>query len=417
MRVVGLIVEYNPFHNGHAYHFQQAKSITGADYVIAIMSGNFLQRGIPALMDQWSRAEIALLNGVDLVIQLPIYFSTASAEFFATASVELLNQLGVVDSICFGSESGDIKVLEQIASILVDEPDEYQVYLKDYLSQGNSFPLARSKALLDYIQSTTPMMPYEVLCSTIESPNNILGIEYIKALIRTKSSIQAYTLQRQVADYHDLSLDQKIASASAIRQHLESNQELKSLAWNVPIKTYEKMECLYQKSFPIFLDDFTPLLYHRLLNTTPDKLLEIVDVSEGLEDRILNCSQNLLPISKLIESIKSKRFTYTRIQRALLHILLDIRKTDFEMFKSLHYNQYIKILGFKQESQPLLKSIKTHSQLPIISNVNKAFNQLTTPAIKMLNKDIYGTNLYNLMVYEKFGTQIPNDLTHKFITL
>ena len=191
MKIVGLITEYNPFHNGHLYHIEKAKEITGADSVIVVMSGNYVQRGAPAIMPKHLRAEVALEAGVDVLMELPVCYATGSAEYFAAGAISLFERLGCVDSICFGSECGDYGLLARVAHILADEPEGYRQALKDLLKSGMSFPLARQKALKDYLEDDS-------LDSVLEQPNNILGIEYIKALYQRKSPMKSYTIKRMV---------------------------------------------------------------------------------------------------------------------------------------------------------------------------------------------------------------------------
>ncbi|TCK98319.1 putative nucleotidyltransferase [Natranaerovirga hydrolytica] len=413
MRVVGLIVEYNPFHNGHLYHLQQAKKITNADYVVAVMSGDFLQRGMPAIMDKWERTHMAIDNGVDLVIQLPTFFSTGSAEFFARGAIEILNRLGIVDTICFGSECGQVDLLKEIASVLVNEPPFFKESLMKHLGTGLSFPNARSKALVDYFSFIQE--DHLELIHVLNSPNNILGIEYIKSLIESKSTIMPYTFKRKVSGYHDKSMEQNIASATGIRHFLNESNALQDLMHTVPKATYRIMNQYHNKKFPLFIDDFSSYLFYKLLNASPKDLMKYVDVSEGLEDRILNYSKECDCITTLIDRVKTKRFTYTRIQRALIHILLDIEQNDLDYYMSYNRMPYIKLLGFKKDSQRLLKSIKNNCDTPIVSNVNKGLQLLTTPALKMINKDIYASNLYNLAVFNKFKYPLKNDQTQKFI--
>lgn len=220
MRVNGIIAEYNPFHNGHGYHIDAAKKQNNADYTIIAMSGNFMQRGEPALIDKYKRAEMALLNGADLVLELPAFYSASSAEFFARGGVTLLDKLGVVDSLCFGSECGDVDVLRRIAEILADEPEKYVSSLRRYIKDGLSYPTARTNALLEYDPTLSNF--HDVL----SSPNNILGMEYIKTLILRKSSIQPVTTKRIGSSYHDLRLGINQSSAKAIVQVLYNNRSL-----------------------------------------------------------------------------------------------------------------------------------------------------------------------------------------------
>ena len=218
MKIVGLITEYNPFHNGHLYHIEKAKEITGADSVIVVMSGNYVQRGAPAIMPKHLRAEVALEAGVDVLMELPVCYATGSAEYFAAGAISLFERLGCVDSICFGSECGDYGLLARVAHILADEPEGYRQALKDLLKSGMSFPLARQKALKDYLEDDS-------LDSVLEQPNNILGIEYIKALYERRSPMKSYTIRRMVSGYHDTELSGSYSSASAIRRLLSYSSQ------------------------------------------------------------------------------------------------------------------------------------------------------------------------------------------------
>ncbi|WP_455718849.1 tRNA(Met) cytidine acetate ligase, partial [Anaerosporobacter sp.] len=216
MQVVGLITEYNPFHNGHAYHIQKAKEITNADYVIVIMSGNYVQRGTPAIIDKYSRTLMALNNGADIVIELPVIYATASAETFAAGAIRILHDLGIVNSICFGSECGDLTLLSSIAKALCIESEEFRDTLLKYLRQGLSYPMARKHALLNTIELSN--YTNQQIEQVIESSNNILGVEYLKALYRLSSNIVPYTILREGSGYNDLTLDTTFSSASALRK-------------------------------------------------------------------------------------------------------------------------------------------------------------------------------------------------------
>jgi predicted nucleotidyltransferase len=212
MKVLGIVAEYNPFHNGHLYHIQKSKEATGCDYVVCVMSGNFIQRGEPALLNKWARAEMALINGVDLVIELPVYYSLASAEFFAFGSVKLLDSLGIIDCLCFGSESGTIKELDMFADVFINEPESYKMFLSKNLKLGYSFPKSRSIALSEFL-STSGINDQKL--DELSKSNNILGIEYIKALKRISSAIKPYTIERIGTGYRSEKALGKIASATA----------------------------------------------------------------------------------------------------------------------------------------------------------------------------------------------------------
>ena len=286
MKIVGLITEYNPFHNGHLYHLEQALDITGADAAIALMSGNYVQRGAPAIMPKHLRAQVALEAGVPLVLELPVCYATGSAEYFASGAVSLFQRLGCVDAICFGSECGDYSLLERIAQVTAEEPEEYRFSLQEALREGMSFPLARQMALKQYFRDE---LPSEIL----EQPNNILGIEYIKALRRQNSPIKAYTIKRKVSGYHDEHLSESYSSASAIRRlleaagkaiHLESeglfdeptlSEALTRLEGQVPPACIRFLEETHRRRYPVYANDFSLLFKYRLLTESRESLVQV----------------------------------------------------------------------------------------------------------------------------------------------
>lgn len=243
MKVVGLITEYNPFHNGHKYHLEASKEKASATHSIAVMSGNFLQRGEPALLDKWTRAKMAVDSGVDLVLELPTVFATQSAEYFAHGALSVLEDTNVVDSLCFGSELGDTELLKDIADVLVDEPLEFKNILKKHLNLGLSFPKARSLALKAFFEHAK-YSHFEKIEKIVESPNNILGIEYMKSLIKLKSKITPLTIKRVYSNYHDKDINSSIASATSIREHYFKNKNIKELSSVVPPSTL-----LYMSNF------------------------------------------------------------------------------------------------------------------------------------------------------------------------
>lgn len=413
MKTVGIVTEYNPFHKGHKYHIEASKNITGADYCIAVMSGNFVQRGDPAIINKWSRTRSALECGADIVIEIPVHYATSSAEFFSTASIALLNNTGIVDSICFGSEVGELRELEAISSVLANEPATYKAILAHYLDQGLNYPTARSKALNDYL-------PNHNLKEVINSPNNILGIEYLKALNRLNSKINPYTIKRIGSGYHDEDTDAPIASATAIRKQLKQNLDDKhTLKQMLPEPSYVELinGITKDKSSPIFANDFLPLLKFRLLTTDPKELNKILDITEGLENRILSSIREAASMDDLLDTLMTKRYTRTKINRALTHILLGIEKKPFEIFNRNGYAQYIKVLGFKKSAQPLMKKMKDHATIPILGNIKSSEKKLTTLQRKMLIDEIRSTDIYNTVVLNKYGTILKNDYTQPIIVL
>ncbi len=425
MKVVGLITEYNPFHNGHKYHIDEAKKVTGADYVIAVMSGNFVQRGAPAVLDKYSRAKMALNNGVDLVLELPVCYATASAEYFAHGAVSLLERLGIVDFLCFGSECGDITLLEEAADFLLTAPPSFDKKLQAFLREGMTYPAARDHALQQQLEEQ-PSNHSTALANVLTEPNNILGIEYLKALKRLDSKIAPRTIQRIAAHYHapDLSNESvssvQISSATAIRRAIfskgsKADNYFEEIRHSVPADVFQTLREHHQLRYPISEEDFSQAIKYKLLYESKDNLCEYLDISEDLAERLLKYSNRHLTISDLAQDIKTKNLTLTRINRALLHMLLNIKADTVEKYNQMGYTQYARVLGVKKESSYLLRKIEQMKRIPIITKVSKAELQLSPFAFEMLQGDIFAAHLYNLAVYDKYGTSIVNEYKHGII--
>ena len=404
MKIVGLITEYNPFHNGHKYHLDKALNQTGADYAIVVMSGDFVQRGAPAIMPKHLRTQIALEAGADVVIELPVLYATGSAELFAMGAVSLLHSLNCVNTICFGTEAGDVVALEQIARILCEEPIEYKSALQKYLKEGNVFPLARQKALIGIIGNDS-------LSSILESPNNILGIEYIKALYRLKSKITPVAIQREESHYHDTELKTVYSSATAIRKVFSQTENISSavetLKQQMPHKAIPLLIENFQKRFPIYADDFSLLLKYRLLTETNSSLLNYMDINETLANRIYKNRNQFISFKQFCEEIKTRDITYTRVSRALLHILLQIKKEDNPL------PSYAHILGFRKDSSALLSVLKQKSSIPLITKLSSA--SLVEKENLFLQQDIFASDLYESVVTDKFKTSFINEYKKEIV--
>ncbi len=385
MKVLGIVSEYNPFHNGHKFHIEQSKKISGCDFVIAVMSGNFVQRGEPAIFDKWTRTKAALNNGVDMVIEIPTYFSTSSAEFFSECAVRILENTGIVNMISFGSESGHIEYIEKTANILYNEPQNFKYAIKKELSKGLPFPTARGNALEQIAN-----IPKEIL----ENPNNILGIEYLKTLKKINSKITPVTIKREKAHYNSKNIESTIASATAIREYIKNNN-INTAFSAVPkncIDIYS--EALNCKKAPIFKNNLSHFLNYKLRTSNEEYLKNILDVTEGLENRILKSLYEYYDFEEICDYIKSKRYTYTKIQRAILHIILDIQKNDFSQFIENGFSQYIRVLGFKKDSSIILSELTKKSKIPVITNTKNIYSQLDEIGIKMFEKEIQFTDIY-----------------------
>lgn len=413
MKTVGLITEYNPFHNGHAYHIEKAKMLTGADRVIVVMSGDFVQRGAPAVMPKHLRAKSALLSGASLIIELPVCFATGSAEYFAQGSISLLNQLGCIDSICFGSECGDLHLLKEIAQILADEPIEYQTALKQALKEGASFPAARQEALNIYSDEYS-----EILAS----PNNILGIEYLKALAKIHSKMEPFTIKRIGAGYHDMDIDGQFSSATAIRSDIYQLADVNSsseslplthIQTQVPSSCHELMKKNYQTRYPVKADDFSLLLKAKLLSETAGSLSHYLDMSPELANRILRIRNDYLSFEQFCDLLKTKELTRSRISRSFIHVLLGITNDWLTAMKAPA--PYARILGFRRDHADLLGILKRTSDIPLITSPARAV--LADTAYQMLELDIYASNLYESVITDLYGTPFHNELTKQIIKI
>lgn len=415
MKIVGIITEYNPFHNGHLYHIQKAKELTKADAVIAVMSGDFMQRGAPAIMPKHLRAKAALLAGVDVVLELPVCYATGSAEFFAGGAIALLESLGCVDSICFGSECGDIEKLKQIAHILNKEPIAYKNVLHAELKAGNSFPKARQKALAAYLAEDS-------CADLLAQPNNILGIEYIRALSRYSSNISVHTIQRQGAAYHETALTQDYSSASAIRSSLRSFEcgttsktgSLSHLKGHMPDVCCQLIEEAYQTRYPVYTDDFSLLLKYKLLSENTQSLSSYLDVSEELANRIERNKNAFRSFEQFCDLLKTKELTYTRVSRALLHIILDIKKEHLLSFHQHGISYYARVLGFRKESAQVLKECKNHSSVPLLTKLSQS-DGISPLGTYMLKQDVFAADLYESVVTQKYGTPFINEHSQSMI--
>jgi predicted nucleotidyltransferase len=370
MKAVGIVVEYNPLHNGHAYHITEAKRHTGADTVVAVMSGHFLQRGEPAITNKWARTEMALRTGVDLVLEIPLVYATQNAEQFAFGSIATLHATGVVDTVCFGSESGDIRWMRDLAALLADEPEAFQVALRHNLQQGVSYAKAYGQAVQDILLTSHDEIP-----DAVAEPNNILGLNYCLALHRLQSPMQPATIQRQKAGYHQMTItDKKISSATALRKLIaeSGNNSLGTIESYVPSGTLTVLKQESQAGrFPMDWNKFYPYLQHQLLTREAQELAQIHEMTEGLEFRLQQAISGSASFSTLMHKIKTKRYTATRLQRLLLYSMLNLTREKMQRANANHGPAYIRVLGFTKTGQHLLKRMKKTSTLPVITRIGK----------------------------------------------
>ena len=393
-RVLGIIAEYNPFHNGHMYHLQKAKAQSGAQYCICVMSGNFVQRGNTSIVNKWKKAEMALLNGVDLVIELPTIYGVASAEGFSLGAIKLLNNLKIVDAISFGTETSDFAALNNISSIVNEEPMKYKSILNSELKKGLSFPKARENALMLYLNDNKR---YDNILNT---PNNILAIEYLKALKKIKSTIQPIPVKREKVYYNDNVIVDEFASATAIRKLLK-NEEFSEIRKVVPKSTYQILEKETELGNVVLdLSRYEKEIIYNLRRMTVSEIAELPDVNEGLEHSLKNAANYSNDITNLINIVKTKRYTVTRIQRILICALLGITKRDVGMAKKAE--PYIRVLGFNEKGKELISRInKQNPKATVITSVKKFQdknnnNKNSKIYKRLLDIDIFSTNVYTM---------------------
>ncbi|MBS4177232.1 nucleotidyltransferase [Lederbergia citrea] len=378
MKSVGIVAEYNPFHNGHLYHVQAAKRLSQSDVTIAVMSGNFLQRGEPALVSKWSRTKMALQSGVDIVIELPYAFAVQKAEVFAHGAIFLLNAMKC-SGICFGSESGDIQQFIHTLSFMNDKKTEYDKHIRMFIKQGISYPSALALAYQELGPDSRSV--------DLSTPNNILGYHYVYAAAEINPRLNFYTVQRKSAGYHDESFsDATIASATSIRKSLNAHGNLSEIQAYIPHETLANLH-QYRSDFAQFhiWEDYWPYLQYRLLSMNKEELREIYEVEEGLENRLIKAAHSADNFHSFMKAIKTKRYTWTRLQRLCVHILTNTRKTTIHALDKSP--QYARLLGMSSIGREYLNQIKKELPIPLVSKLSAYENN-------MLMLDIRAADVY-----------------------
>ena len=408
MKAVGLVTEYNPFHNGHLYHLNKAMELTGADISVAVMSGDFVQRGEPAVLDKYTRASMALNSGVNLVIELPVNYAVSSAESFAAGALKVLDYIKA-DSIAFGSESGNIERLSKLAHILCDNEDTLYKEISKYTANGISYAAARQKVVEKLTDKDTAAM--------LTSSNNILAVEYLKAIIKNNYAIKPYTVQRQGDSYNDTDIRSEYASATALRGNLKAD----NISEYIPVKA---RLILSSNTNYIYPDDITEALFTRLLdilfasnydkNVFIENVMQYPDVSKGIAGRLYKSAMDMITrtvqqmseskdngafsFGSLCEHIKTKEVPLSRIKRALVRITLGLDKKHMEKYAN---EPYIRVLGFDKKGQEYLSYIRKTVEVPLITK--------TADYKEMLLDDIHAANIYNMIVAGKYGVKELGD--------
>ena len=411
MKVNGIIAEYNPFHNGHKYQLETSRRLTGADYTVVVMSGDFVQRGAPALLNKFHRAEMALKCGADLVLELPAIYAASSAEYFAVGAVSVLDKLDVVTHLCFGSECGDVEILTKIAEILLEEPEEYSAALRKYLKEGYSYPNARTWALI----TNYPFL--ERYQSVFSTPNNILGIEYIKALLKRNCEITPITIQRTGAGYHDRMIDTEYCSAMALRQALYAGQDAEFIRAQMPPEALAVLRESLKDSALIRSNDFSDLLHYKLLLNRDTGYEKYLDVSPDLSDRIRKHLDSYVDYDSFCDLLKTKNMTYTRISRCLLHILLNLEQKGLDDCQKLDYAPYARVLGMRKDAGDLISAIREQSSIPLITKLADVEKLLEGNALEMLRQDILVSQIYRSIAHHGEGKPVVSEYSIPMVTI
>lgn len=384
LKALGLVVEYNPFHNGHFYHITESKKETKADVVIAVMSGNFLQRGEPAIVSKWARTKMALQSGVDLVVELPYAFATQKAETFANGAVSILEALHC-HSLCFGSELGEISPFLHVNEFLMQKKEQYNMLIKQHITSGVSYPSALTSAFKE-LSNEDEMLDLSL-------PNNILGFHYVKAIYRQQAKIKPYTIKRTSAGFHEQAfVSPTIASATSIRKALLSKE--KPITQYVPKATFQNLG-EYEQNYGLLhhWEHYFHLLKYTIMTMSNEDLFNIYEVEEGLENRIRKNILEAEGFQDFMERLKTKRYTWTRLQRLCTHILTRTTKKQMSYIGPNQESPYIRLLGMSQLGQEYLGTVKKQLVVPVIS-------KLSTFQHPLLELDIKASHTYNMIFPE-----------------
>lgn len=431
MSVTAIIAEYNPLHKGHEYLISEAKRITGSDFALIVMSSDFVQRGAPAVMNKYIRATTALIGGGDVVIELPTYYSLSSAENFAKGAVAMIDSLNTVDTLCFGVECDDIELLYELAEVSIFDKEEYDELIFQYVSDGLSYAKAESMAIMkivngydENIDKISLSYSQAELEQILSSPNNTLAISYIRALIELNSPIKAVAIKRITSGYNDETLG--ALSSSAVRKEIIDGN-YPPLKEQLSPDVYDYIKTYLNVTYPVTIDDFSSILMYKLMDIVYGsgnkvkasgilKLTEYLDISESLAARIINNLNSYQSFSQFVAVLKTKDTTYTRISRALMHIVLNIKKNNMNKYIANDYSLYARILGFREESSHVLTLLKNYSSIPIVSKLADAEevieNELT---LKLLNENTFASELYTHVASSKFGVDFIPEYSRPMI--
>ena len=410
MKVVGIIAEYNPFHNGHLYQIKYAKEELRADAVIVVMSGDFVQRGEPAILDKYTRCDMALKNGVDLVLQMPVVASTASAELFAQTGIGMLLSTGVVTDIIFGCEEANRELFVEIAKILLEESPGFKEVLSESLKSGASFAKARADAVCSVYKGQASK---EKLEKFLNGANNILGIEYTKALLLSKKDVLLHPLKRMGIGHDSLESTAQYASATLLRKSMMTKKDVSYMVSPyIPANCLEQVVGLVEDNHFLGADDLSILVHEWLISK--EKTENILDLSKELQDRIWNLRNEFTTYTAFCDLVKTKNLNHSRIRRALVHMVLSLTESDLMKLKETEFVPYIRVLGFGPIGATLLKSIKANTVKPLFVSFGEVAKAMSGPSYDLLQKDLFAADVYRILLTQKTGKTFPTEYTRKF---
>lgn len=422
MKIIGIITEYNPFHNGHQYQIQEIRKKEQADCVIVAMSGDYVQRGGPSMIDKYSRTKMALSCGADLVLMLPVSVSLSSARNFAKGGVGILASLGI-DCLTYGCETPDLDQLKGFASFFQNEDPLFSMLIKERLKDGCNYPLARQEAFVQYqkqdartsfsLQKAFPFIQPDP--AILGSPNNILGIEYEAAILDLEATIETSPIKRIGKGYHDTDSSHEFSSASAIRNHIMETTYLPQRG--LPQEAASILEEALDRCGPIHSELFSDIFEYELLHLNESILINYQDCSSELAHRILSQRENYQTFSQFLSLIKTKGYTQTRIQRLFMQILLRLTSQSYKRLASCNYAPYARVLGFRSESEPLFAELKKRSSIPILTSLSQARTKLENLSYEILEEDLYASDLYRLIQKQHFHLTSKNDYKQPLIIL
>lgn len=398
MKVLGIIAEYNPLHSGHIYHIQKSKEKLNCDCTVAIMSGNFTEQGNIALLDKFTRAKHAIKNGIDLVIELPAIYAVSDAGSFANKAVSILNDLNIVEYLSFGSETDNIESITHIANTILDNESDIWNLIKENLKFGISFANARVKALAKFLTNSE--------LETLNSPNNILGIEYVKSLINLNSTISPICTKRQINNFNNERITPVFTSSTSIRKYLEENKDISLIQNYLP---EDVLHSILNDNI-LFNKNLFELLKYKITIMSKEELKNIVGVTEGLENKIIKELSSSFNYDEYIHKLKSKRYELSKIKRIVINILLNTTKNDFITLKNSNSN-YAHVLALNHDKKELLSYLSKSSNIPIITSLNsKTLNKLTDNQAELLSYDLLASNIYSILVKNNLNKDYTNRL-------